>query len=77
MTMTGAIQDLDAGIIMGPSRTYGKGLVQKVMPLNDNTALKYTVARYYTPSGRCIQSIKYNGGQSCRVTLPYLISSSV
>lgn len=53
--VSGAVQDLDAGIIVGPTRTYGKGLVQKVAPLPFDSALKYTVARYYTPSGRCIQ----------------------
>lgn len=52
------------GLIIGPARTYGKGLVQKVTTLDDDAALKYTVARYYTPSGRCIQSIKYNGGRA-------------
>ena len=50
-------------MVVGPSRTYGKGLVQKITPLPYNSALKYTVARYYTPSGRCIQSINYNGGR--------------
>jgi len=59
--VAGAIQDLDAGVIMGSSKTYGKGLVQKIRPLPYNTALKYTVAKYYTPSGRCIQSVSYNG----------------
>ncbi len=45
------IQDLDAGVIVGQDRTYGKGLVQNVEPLPYQTALKYTVAKYYTPSG--------------------------
>ncbi len=65
--VSGAIQDLDAGVIMGSSKTYGKGLVQKIIPLGSKEgidgALKYTVAKYYTPSGRCIQAIKYNGGR--------------
>ena len=61
--VSGALQDYDAAVIIGPSRTYGKGLVQKIMPLPYDSALKFTVARYYTPSGRCIQSIKYNGGR--------------
>ena len=62
--VAGAIQDLDAGIVVGPSTTYGKGLVQKIVPLPNNSALKYTIAKYYTPSGRCIQSVKYVGGRS-------------
>jgi len=61
--VSGAIQDLDAGIIVGPERTYGKGLVQKIVPLPYENALKYTVAKYYTPSGRCIQAVKYLGGR--------------
>jgi hypothetical protein len=47
-------QDLDAGVIVGQDRTYGKGLVQNVEPLPFRTALKYTVAKYYTPSGACV-----------------------
>lgn len=55
---------LDMGVIMGASKTYGKGLVQRVDPLPfDAGALKYTVAKYYTPSRRCIQAIEYNGGR--------------
>ena len=50
----GAIQDNDRGIIVG-RRTFGKGLVQQQIPLNDNSAIRLTIARYYTPSGRCIQ----------------------
>ena len=50
----GAIQDNDRGIIVG-RRTFGKGLVQQQIPLKDNSAVRLTVARYYTPSGRCIQ----------------------
>jgi hypothetical protein len=61
--VSGAVQDLDAGVIIGPERTYGKGLVQKIVPLPYDAALKYTVAKYYTPSGRCIQSVKYLGGR--------------
>lgn len=56
--VAGAIQDLDHGVIVG-SRTFGKGLVQNVQELPFNTALKYTVGKYYTPSGRCIQSVNY------------------
>lgn len=50
----GAIQDNDRGLIIG-RRSFGKGLVQQQMPLRDGSALRITVARYYTPSGRCIQ----------------------
>ena len=57
--VSGAIQDLDVGVIVGKGRTFGKGLVQNVQDLPYQTALKYTVAKYYTPSGRCIQSTVY------------------
>ena len=53
--VAGAIQDLDRGIIIG-QRSYGKGLVQITRPLNYNTQLKVTTAKYYIPSGRCIQA---------------------
>ena len=53
--MAGAIQDLDRGIIVG-QRSYGKGLVQITRPLSYNTQLKVTTAKYYIPSGRCIQA---------------------
>lgn len=53
--VAGAIQDLDRGIIVG-QRSYGKGLVQITRPLSFNTQLKVTTAKYYIPSGRCIQA---------------------
>jgi carboxyl-terminal processing protease len=56
--VAGAIQDLDRGVVLG-QRTFGKGLVQNVVPLSYNTQLKVTVAKYYIPSGRCIQAIDY------------------
>ncbi len=56
--VAGTIQDLDAGIILG-TRTFGKGLVQNVMPLPYGYQLKLTTAKYYTPSGRCIQEVDY------------------
>jgi carboxyl-terminal processing protease len=56
--VAGAIQDLDRGVIIG-QRTYGKGLVQNVIPLTYNSQVKITVAKYYIPSGRCIQAIDY------------------
>ncbi len=53
--VAGALQDLDRGIIVG-QRSYGKGLVQITRPLSYNTQLKITTAKYYIPSGRCIQA---------------------
>ena len=56
--VSGAIQDLDRGVIIG-QKSYGKGLVQNNLPLSYNTQLKVTIAKYYVPSGRCIQEIDY------------------
>lgn len=60
--LAGAIQDLDRGIIVG-RRSYGKGLVQEQFDLEDGSALRLTVARYYTPSGRSIQRTYAKGKQ--------------
>ncbi len=57
--VAGSIQDYDRGIIVG-QRTFGKGLVQNILPLTFNTQMKVTVAKYYIPSGRCIQEIDYS-----------------
>ncbi len=57
--VAGAIQDLDRGVIVG-QRSYGKGLVQVTRPLSYNTQLKVTTAKYYIPSGRCIQALDYS-----------------
>ena len=57
--VAGAIQDHDRGMIMG-TRSYGKGLVQSIRPLPYNGQMKLTTAKYYTPSGRCVQAIDYN-----------------
>jgi len=57
--VAGALQDLDRAVIVG-RRTFGKGLVQNVYPLTYNTQVKITVAKYYIPSGRCIQAIDYS-----------------
>jgi len=52
--VSGALQDNDRGIIIG-RRSFGKGLVQEQIPLNDGSVIRLTTQRYYTPSGRCIQ----------------------
>lgn len=52
--VSGAVQDLDRGLIIG-RRSFGKGLVQNSFPFPDGSAMRMTIARYYTPSGRCIQ----------------------
>ncbi len=52
--VAGAVQDNDRGVILG-RRTFGKGLVQRPFPLPDGSMIRLTVAKYYTPSGRCIQ----------------------
>lgn len=57
--VSGVIQDYDRGVLIG-QRTYGKGLVQTTRDLSYNTKLKVTVAKYYIPSGRCIQAIDYS-----------------
>lgn len=57
--LSGAMQDLDRGVVVG-RRTFGKGLVQNVVPLSFNAQMKVTVAKYYIPSGRCIQAIDYS-----------------
>lgn len=56
--LAGALQDMDRAVVMG-SRTYGKGLVQGTRYVGYNSYLKYTTAKYYTPSGRCVQSRNY------------------
>lgn len=56
--LAGALQDMDRAVVMG-NRTYGKGLVQGTRYVGYNSYLKYTTAKYYTPSGRCVQSRNY------------------
>jgi carboxyl-terminal processing protease len=56
--VAGALQDLDRAVIIG-QRTFGKGLVQTTRPLSYNAQLKVTTAKYYIPSGRCIQALDY------------------
>lgn len=57
--VAGAFQDLDRAVIMG-KRSYGKGLVQSILPMPYNGQVKVTTAKYYTPSGRCVQAIDYS-----------------
>jgi carboxyl-terminal processing protease len=57
--VSGAMQDLDRGVVVG-QRTFGKGLVQTTRPLSYNSQLKLTTAKYYIPSGRCIQALDYS-----------------
>ncbi len=56
--VSGALQDLDRAVVIG-QRTFGKGLVQTTRPLSYNSQLKVTTAKYYIPSGRCIQALDY------------------
>ena len=64
--VAGAIQDHDRGLIMGMN-TFGKGLVQSIRPLDGGTALKITTAKYYIPSGRCIQKEDYLLRRNCAI----------
>ncbi len=57
--VSGALQDMDRATVMG-KRSYGKGLVQSIRPLAYNGQMKVTTAKYYTPSGRCVQAIDYS-----------------
>lgn len=59
---SGALQDLDRAIIMG-QRSFGKGLVQNMKEIGYNSKIKLTTAKYYTPSGRCIQAVRYKDGK--------------
>lgn len=60
--VSGVIQDYDRGILIG-QRSYGKGLVQNTLEVGYNARLKLTTAKYYIPSGRCIQSVEYKNGE--------------
>ena len=66
----GAIQDNDRGTIIG-RRSFGKGLVQQPIEFNDGSAIRLTIARYYTPSGRCIQK-PYNKGNDAQYNMDLL-----
>ncbi len=69
--VSGSLQDLDRAVIIG-ARSFGKGLVQRPLKLTYGTQLKVTISRYYTPSGRCIQSLDYwnrdEAGNAVRTT---------
>ncbi len=60
--VSGVIQDFDRGILVG-QRSYGKGLVQNTRDIGYNSKVKMTTAKYYIPSGRCIQSVEYHEGE--------------
>lgn len=68
--VSGSLQDFDRAVIIG-SRSYGKGLVQNILPMTYNTQMKVTVSKYYIPSGRCIQALDYShrdeNGRATRV----------
>lgn len=63
--VSGALQDLDRAVILG-ERSFGKGLVQSSRPLPYNTLVKFTSAKYYIPSGRCVQAIDYQARRMAR-----------
>ena len=64
--VSGVIQDYDRGVLMG-QRSYGKGLVQNTRDIGYNSKLKLTTAKYYIPSGRCIQSVEYKDGEPVHI----------
>jgi carboxyl-terminal processing protease len=68
--VAGSLQDVDRALVVG-ERTFGKGLVQTILPLNYGAQLKVTTARYYIPSGRSIQEIDYEQRDKNGVFLPY------
>ena len=65
--VAGSFQDLDRGVILG-KKTFGKGLVQNIVPLSYNASLKITVSKYYIPSGRCVQNIDYFSKDTLKAT---------
>ncbi len=65
--VAGAVQDLDRGILLG-RRTFGKGLVQNTYDIGYNSKVKLTTAKYYIPSGRCIQALEYKDGKGVKIT---------
>ena len=73
--VAGAIQDHDRGVLLG-TKSFGKGLVQTITPLDYNTSIKITTAKYYTPSGRCIQKIDYAANNKAVSEIDTVIKSS-
>ena len=71
--VAGAFQDLDRGVIVG-KKTFGKGLVQNILPLSYNTSFKITVSKYYIPSGRCVQNVDYFNRDTLEI-VPYIPDS--
>lgn len=71
--VAGAIQDLDRGVVVG-QRSFGKGLVQSTIPLGYNACAKITTAKYYIPSGRCIQALNYSKEGRAEVVADSLIN---
>ncbi len=65
--MAGAVQDLDRGILVG-RRSFGKGLVQNTYDIGYNSKVKLTTAKYYIPSGRCIQALEYKNGKGIMIS---------
>jgi len=63
--LTGALQDNDRAVLIG-QKTFGKGLIQRLFDMPNSTQLKLTTARYHTPSGRCIQELRYNNGNGAQ-----------
>ena len=64
--VSGALQDLDRAVVIG-QRSYGKGLVQNMRDIGYNSKLKLTTAKYYIPSGRCIQAVRYEKGKPIEI----------
>lgn len=64
--VSGTIQDLDRGVLIG-QRSYGKGLVQNTRDVGYNAKVKMTTAKYYIPSGRCIQAVEYHDGEPAQI----------
>lgn len=64
--VSGVIQDLDRGVIIG-QKSYGKGLVQNTVDVGYNSRVKVTIAKYYIPSGRCIQAVSYENGEPVEI----------
>ena len=64
--VSGVLQDYDRGVLLG-QRSYGKGLVQNTYDIGYNSKVKMTTAKYYIPSGRCIQSVEYQDGEPVHI----------